>query len=93
MRYWIVFFVLFSSSCAAVQPPLQVVKLETKSIDDHIADPPSQELIQEMRFKTGVMQAQRNLLKAIGDYYYAKGWRAGWKSCDKQYKRKLKESK
>lgn len=60
-------------------------KTYDQQVDENISNPPTQEMIKEMRLKTGYMKAQQDLMEAVAAYYYAKGWRQGWDGCSRQH--------
>jgi len=86
------FMVLLNTGCATLsaQTPKQLTSLSNKTVDEHIAEPPTQGQIHEMKMKAGYSELQRALYRQIAAYYYAKGWREGWIGCAKRRPKKLK---
>lgn len=71
------------SACSAVNAEVISAKatIENKTIDERIENPPSQEMVEQMRLRAGYHQAQQQLFEAVANYYYAKGWREAYESC------------
>ena len=84
--------VILNTGCATLsaQTPKQLTALPDKTVDEYIAEPPTQVQIHEMRMKTEYSELQRALYRQIAAYYYAKGWREGWIGCSKRRPKKLK---
>ena len=53
-------------------------------VDENISNPPSQEMLTEMKLRANYMKVQQNLINVIAAYFYAKGWRQGWDGCARQ---------